>query len=206
MVVAALVVSIAAMLLSGLVALAVVELVASRSAGQLSAADDVIEDLELAPDVEGTLASAHGLPAEIDSSPAHLVLVISPMCMTCHALAVSFDGVIPEHVTVVVTASDPSRMRAWADRAGLHAGDVVFDDDMEIANSLRVASSPTGIGFAKGLVAFAVNVAGRDALDSLLAQRVAAVGISGDPLNGGQVPGSTGADGASHPKGTRADA
>lgn len=171
MVVAALVISIVALLGCGLLALAVLELVAERPAGTSEPSEDAFDEMELAPRVEGTLASSLGLPAAIDRSPTHLVLVVSPMCAKCQRLAASFDGSIPEQLTVMVTASDPIRMRKWVTISGLDIDEVVLDDDMAIANSLGVDSSPAVIGFVGGQAAFAGNIGGRDALDRLLAQQ-----------------------------------
>lgn len=172
MVVAALVISIVALSVCGLLALAVLELVAERPTVSSQPSEDAFEELELAPRAEGTLASSHGLPAAIDQTPAHLLLVISPMCATCQRLAASFEGRIPEQLTVMVTASDPTRMRKWVAIAGLDVDDVVLDDDMAVANSLGVISSPAVVGFVGGRAAFAANLGGRRALDNLLAQRL----------------------------------
>ena len=170
---AALVISVVALLLCGLVALAVMELLADRPAGADQPAEDSIEAFELSPGVEGTVASLHGLPEQIDRTSAHLALVISPVCATCKKLAASFEGVIPGHLTVIVTASDAVKMRKWATVHGLPLDEAVFDDDMSIVNGLGVASSPAAVGFLDGRVAFAAHLGGRRALDDLLAQRIA---------------------------------
>ena len=172
MVVAALVISIAALVLCGLVALAVMELLADRPLGADQPAEDSIEAFELSPGVEGTVASLHGLPGRIDRTSTHLVLVISPVCATCQNLAASFESAIPDSVTVVVTAADAIQMRKWATVHGLPRDEVVFDDDMSIVNGLGVASSPAAVGFLSGRVAFAAHLGGRRALDDLLAQRI----------------------------------
>lgn len=172
MVVAALTISIVALLLSGLVALAVMELVADRSPDQGEPADDMVEAFELPTEAEGTAASSHGLPRSIDETAAHLVLVVSPVCATCARLVASFDGAIPDSLTVMVTASDPLRMRRWAADNGLPIEALVFDDDMSVVNGLGVSSSPAAVGFIRGRAAFAVNLGGRRALDKLLAQRI----------------------------------
>lgn len=171
MVLAALLISIVALLLSGLVALAVMELAADRSPARSEHAADVVEGFELPPEAEGIAASLHGLPRSIDETSTHLVLVVSPVCATCEKLVASFDGSIPDGLTVVVTASDPLRMRRWATAHGLSTGDLVFDDDMSIVNGLGVSSSPAAVGFIRGKAAFAVNLGGRPALDDLLARR-----------------------------------
>ena len=173
MVVAALIISIAALLLSGFVALAVMEVVAERPAGPRQPAEDSIEEFELSPAVAGTSASSHGLPDRIDGASTHLVLVISPRCSMCKKLALSFDGKIPAHLTVVVAATDAVRMRKWAAESGLSLRRTVFDDDMAIVNGLEVSSSPTVVGFVNGTVAFVAGVGGRRALDDLLEQRIA---------------------------------
>ena len=170
--VAALVVSIAALVLCGLVALAVMELLADRPPSASQLAEDAIEAFDLSPGLEGTLASLHGLPNRIDRTSAHLALVISPVCATCHALASSLEGVIPDNVTVVVTAADAVQMRKWATVHRLPLDEVVFDDDMTIVTALEVTSSPAAVGFLNGEVAFAVHLGGRRALDELLTQRV----------------------------------
>ena len=172
MVVAALVISIVALVLCGLVALAVMELLADGPRGADQPAEDSIEAFELSPGAEGTVASLHGLPGRIDRTSAHLALVISPVCATCQKLAASFEGAIPEYVTVIVTAADPIQMRKWAALHGLPLDEVVFDDDMSIVNGLGVTSSPAAVGFLGGKVAFATHLGGRRALDDLLAQRI----------------------------------
>lgn len=169
---AALIVSIVALVASVLAALAVMELIANgRQAGGGAPEQDLIEDFELLPEVVGTRASSHGLPAEIDSTDRHLVLVVSPMCARCGLIMGSLHGTMPEGLTVVVTASAPARMREWTEEHGLAEGDLVFDDDMSIAKSLGVDSSPTALGFAAGEICFAAGVGGPAALEDLLAQR-----------------------------------
>lgn len=172
MIVVALSISIVALLLSGLVALAVMELVADRSPDHGEPADDAVDAFDLPPEAEGTAASLHGLPRSIDATAAHLVLVVSPMCATCAKLVNSFDGAIPDSLTVVVTAANPLRMRKWAADHGLAIEELVFDDDMAIVNGLGVSSSPAGVGFIRGRAAFAVHLGGHRALDDLLEQRV----------------------------------
>ena len=172
MVVAALVISIVALLLCGLVALAVMELLAGRPPEADQPAEDSIEAFDLSPGVEGAAASLHGLPDRIDRTSAHLALVISPVCATCAKLATSFEGAIPDHLTVIVTAADSVMMRKWASAHGLPLDEVVFDDDMSIVNGLGVTSSPAAVGFLRGRVAFAAHLGGRRALDDLLSQRI----------------------------------
>ncbi len=176
MVEAALVISILALLLCGLLALAVMELVAGRPSEPDEPAEDLVEEFELPPETERTLASSHGLPDNIDQTSRHLVLVISPVCAMCQRLAASFEGAIPDHLTVVVTAADAVRMRKWAAIHGLPLDEVVFDDDMSIVDGLGISSSPAAVGFAGGRLAFAANLGGRQALDDLLAQRAATFG------------------------------
>ena len=171
MVVAALVISILALLLCGLVALAAMELVSDRLSGPREPAEDLVEEFELPAEVEGTAASSHGLPELLDRTVAHLVLVVSPVCATCQALAASFEGELPDGLTVVVTAADPVRMRKWASRQGLPVDDLVFDDDMSVVDGLGVSSSPAVVGTYNGRVAFAAHVGGRQAVDGLLIQR-----------------------------------
>lgn len=172
MVAAALLISIVALLLSGLVALAVMELVADRPADRSMPAADTMEAFELPPEAEGTAASVHGLPRSIDATSTHLVLVVSPLCATCKTLVASFEGAIPEDLTVLVTASDLLRMRKWAMDHGLPTEELVFDDDMSIVNRLGVSSSPAAVGFIRGRAAFAVHLGGRAALDDLMARRI----------------------------------
>lgn len=169
--VAALVISIVALLLCGLVALAVMELVADRRSLSGTPAEDTIEESEIPAAVASTMASSHGLPSWIDQARTHVALVLSPVCATCHKLAASFQGSIPYGLTVVVTASDPARMRKWAAAQGLPSEELVFDDDMSIVNGLRIKSSPTAVGFVRGRPRLAANLGGRPALDNLMAQR-----------------------------------
>ena len=174
MVVAALVISILALLLCGLVALALMELVSNRPSGPGEPAEDLVEEFELPTEVEGTAASSHGLPELLDRTVTHLVLVISPVCATCQQLAASFEGELPDGLTVLVTAADPVRMRKWASLSGLPMDELVFDDDMSVVNGLGISSSPAVVGTYNGRVAFAAHVGGRRAVDNLLIQRVVA--------------------------------
>ena len=87
MVAAALIISIAALLTSALCALAVMELIAGRPSAASEPRDDSIEHFELSSEVEGTTASSHGLPDRLDDTGKHLVLVVSPMCARCAAIA-----------------------------------------------------------------------------------------------------------------------
>ncbi len=168
MVAAALVISCVALLLSGLVALAVMELIADRPARLDSTDDDVIQELELSPAVAGTEASSHGLPQWLDHTTAHVALVVSPMCAACAAMVRSFEGVVPDGVTVVVTASGPQRQREWAAMLGLPPDEAIYDNEMSVVNSLGVTSSPTAVGFGGGRVIFMMGIGGRRALDTLL--------------------------------------
>ena len=172
MVAAALIISIAALLSSALCALAVMELIASRPASASEPREDSIEEFEMSAEVVGTAASSHGLPDRIDDTDKHVVLVVSPMCARCGAIAASLSEKMPDGLTVVVTASAPARMRAWSTEHGLKEADLVFDDDMSIVNSLGISSSPTSVGFGGGKVLFAANVGGPQAVDELLQQRL----------------------------------
>ena len=172
MVVAALIIAIIALVASALVALAVMELIANGTTSPTQPEHDKIENLEVPDDVMGTLAGSHGLPASIHETDRHMALIVSPMCTTCSGIVGSFDGVVPNGLTVLVTASQPRRHHEWITMHGLKLGDAVFDEDMSIVNSLRVSSSPTVIGFGAGRVAFMVGIGGRTALDELLEQRV----------------------------------
>lgn len=170
MVTVALIVASVSLGVSLLVALAVIELVADGGLSRTGPAEDEIENFELSPAAAGVMASGHGLPAWIDGSAMHVVLVVSPMCTMCAKLSESFAGDIPPEVTVVVTAGAPARKRDWAAERGLPLDEVVFDDDMSIVNSLGVMSSPTAVGFGSGRPSFSVGLGGRAALDSLLEQ------------------------------------
>ena len=188
MVVAALVVSIVALVLSALSALAVMELIADRTSGASEPGDETIEEFEVSATVAGTSASSHGLPASIDDTDRHVVLFVSPMCVMCSGLVGTFAGVVPDGLTVVVTASHPARLREWAASLGLHDGAVVFDDDMSIVGRLEISSSPTAVGFGGGSVSFVAGVGGRPALNRLLADRFAADGngpAGPDPASAG---------------------
>ena len=169
--VAALAISIAALLLSGLVALAVMELVADRTSAPDPPAEDTIEEFELPAAVGSTIASSHGLPALVDHTRTHVMLVVSPVCATCQKLVASFEGAIPYGLTVLVTASTPERMRTWASAQGLALDDLVFDDDMSIVEGLGVASSPSAVAFVHGYPRFAAHLGGRAALDRLMELR-----------------------------------
>lgn len=170
MVAAALIISIVALVASALCALAVMELIANRAHGASEPEDSLIEEFEVSSKVAGTSASSHGLPDRIDELDRHLVLVVSPMCARCAAIATSLGGAIPEDLTVVVTASAPARMRAWSREAGLRESDVVFDDHMSVVGSLEIASSPTVVGFGGGRVAFVAGIGGAGALNELVEQ------------------------------------
>ena len=172
----ALVVSIVALVLSALSALAVMELVAAGAPGVSRPDDDVIEEFEIPSEVVGTPAGSHGLPGWIEGTDRHVVLFVSPMCTMCAALVGTFDGVVPDGLTVVVTASHPARQREWAAAVGLPHDAAVFDDDMSIVARLEISSSPTVVGFGAGEVVFVAGVGGRPALDRVLDGRFAADG------------------------------
>ena len=182
MVTAALIISILALVASGLSALAVMELIASRSTSAPETREDSVEEFEVPPDVAGTTASSHGLPDRIDDTDKHLVLVVSPMCTRCGEIAASLGGKIPEGLTMVVTASAPARMRAWSEDHSLIEADLIFDDDMSIVNSLQISSSPTAVGFGGGKVLFAAGVGGAVAVDELLKQRLTGISQEASPM------------------------
>ena len=116
----------------------------------------------------GTALSEHGLPRWLDSEAVHVVLFVSPVCSLCDALVGSLKGVVPAGLTLTVTAADPVRQREWASAHDLDLGEVVFDDDRSIVDSLGVTSSPTAIGVEHGKVLFAAAVGGPNALTELL--------------------------------------
>ncbi len=172
MVVGALVISCLALLLSALVALAVMELVADGASTQRPPSDDTIQELDMSAGVAGTPASSHGLPEWVDRTETQMALIVSPMCGMCEGLVRSFEGVVPEGIIVVVTAAEATRQREWATVLKLSHDKAVFDDDMSIVNSLGVSSSPTIVAFSGGRVVFMVGIGGRSALDTLLKQRL----------------------------------
>lgn len=178
MIAAALIISIVALLAAALCALAVMELIANRPHETQEVDGALVEEFEVSSTVAGTAASSHGLPDRLDRLDRHLLLVVSPMCARCGAIAASLGGAIPDRLTVVVTASAPARMRAWCRDRGLPQDEVVFDDHMSIVGSLEVASSPTVVGFGGGRVVFAAGIGGPAALDDLLEQ--CSRGLNGD--------------------------
>ncbi len=172
MVVAALVIAVTALLLCGLVALAVMELLAERTEAT-DPDEGLFEAFDLTPEVVGAPASSVGLPEELDRASVSVVLVMSPVCRACERLARSFDGAIPDGLSVVVTAADPARMREWAAIQGLDREELVFDDDMSVVRALGVSSSPSAVGIMEGRIAFGARVGGRRALDDILNGRLA---------------------------------
>ena len=170
-----------ALVLCGLVALAVMELLAERT-GSSEPADDLLEEFDLAPEAVGALASSVGLPKQMDRASVHVVLVMSPVCSACERLARSFEGSIPDGLSAVVTAADPVRMREWAAAQGLPPAELVFDDDMSVVGALGVSSSPTAVGVLEGRIAFGARIGGRRALDDLVTGRLAFVGKFPEPF------------------------
>lgn len=168
MIAAALIISIVALIASALCALAVMELITTRSGGVPVAEGSLVEEFEVSSDVAGTAASSHGLPDRLDRLDRHLVLVVSPVCVRCAEIVASLGGVVPGELTVVVTAAAPARMRTWCIELGLPPDEVVFDDHMAIVGSLQVASSPTVVGLGGGKVVFAAGIGGPAALERLL--------------------------------------
>ena len=178
-------IAVVALVLCGLVALAVMELLAERT-GSSDPADDLLEELDLAPEVVGALASSVGLPQRMDRVSAHVVLVMSPVCAACERLARSFEGSIPDGLSAVVTAADPVRMREWAAAQGLPLEELVLDDDMSVVTAMGISSSPTAVGVLDGRIAFGARIGGRRALDGLLTGSLATLekvpGPSPEPM------------------------
>ena len=170
MIIAALTISIVALLVSAVVGLAVMELLANStpSTSTSDQPDDVLTKFELSNGAIGTALSEHGLPRWLDSEAVHVVFFVSPVCSLCDALVGSLKGVVPAGLTLTVTAADPVRQREWASAHDLDLGEVVFDDDRSIVDSLGVTSSPTAIGVEHGKVLFAAAVGGPNALTELL--------------------------------------
>ncbi len=170
MIIAALTISIVTLLVSAVVGLAVMELLANGtpSTSTLDQPDDVLTKFELSNGAIGTALSEHGLPRWLDSEAVHVVLLVSPVCSLRDALVGSLKGVVPAGLTLTVTAADPVRQREWASAHDLDLGEVVFDDDRSIVDSLGVTSSPTAIGVEHGKVLFAAAVGGPNALTELL--------------------------------------
>ena len=170
MIIAALTISIVTLLVSAVVGLAVMELLANGtpSTSTSDRPDDVLTKFELSNGAIGTALSKHGLPRWLDSEAVHVVLFVSPVCSLRDALVGSLKGVVPAGLTLTVTAADPVRQREWASAHDLDLGEVVFDDDRSIVDSLGVTSSPTAIGVEHGKVLFAAAVGGPNALTELL--------------------------------------
>ena len=170
MIIAALTISIVTLLVSAVVGLAVMELLANGtpSTSTSDQPHDVLTKFELSNGAIGTALSEHGLPRWLDSEAMHVVLFVSPVCSLRDALVGSLKGVVPAGLTLTVTAADPVRQREWASAHDLDLGEVVFDDDRSIVDSLGVTSSPTAIGVEHGKVLFAAAVGGPNALTELL--------------------------------------
>lgn len=180
MVVAALVIAVVALVLCGLVTLAVMELLAEHG-GSSDPAEDLFEAFDLAPEAVGAMASSVGLPEQMDGASVHVVLVVSPVCSACERLVRSFEGSVPDGLSIVVTAADPVRMRKWAEAHGLSLSGLVFDDDMSVVRGLGISSSPSVVGVLGGRIAFGAGIGGRRALDDLLTGRLGSFEMAIEP-------------------------
>lgn len=169
MIVLALIISTAALAISLFVALALMEVIAHT---ELASSVEELEasELDLNAGAIGSSPSSHGMPAHLDDIASGVVLFLSPVCKTCSAIARSFDGSIPEDVTVVATAADSVRLEKWVAEHNLPTEHIVVDDDYTIVDSLGITGTPAVLGLSYGAIAFALAVPNGASLKKVLAQ------------------------------------
>jgi hypothetical protein len=155
-----------ALVISATTALALVEVYEGlRQVRQISGLDDVPQDIPLT--TVGTAASALGLD-DFFPLDAGILLFLSPRCATCHTIADSFGGSVPDQTHVVITATDGLTARRWAQDYGLPDPRVTFDDSQALADQIGIDSTPSAVMVHQGMVARAATVPSRRVLDELL--------------------------------------
>ena len=120
---------------------------------------------------QGVLASAVGLPAELDSSSHEVVLFLSNRCQTCYDIAgaLAVDGLPPGLWVLVVSVSGGgSGVPEFVEQFSLSGDRLVLEDAEQIADRIGMDVTPAAITVRNGRLEEAQTVPTRRQLYALL--------------------------------------
>ena len=124
--------------------------------------------------VAGSRPSEHGLPVELDSSHAALVLFLSDRCGTCRSIAAGLDRRPPRELWIVLEAQSPTSARKFVESYDLTSmigeGRLLLDVDGAIAGHIGLDTTPVGFHVEAGRLTRATTVPSRRYLLSILPQ------------------------------------
>jgi hypothetical protein len=124
--------------------------------------------------VAGSRPSEHGLPVELDSSHAALVLFLSDRCGTCRSIAAGLDRQLPRELWIVLEAQSPMSARKFVESYDLTSmvgeGRLLLDVDGAIAGRIGLDTTPVGFHVEGGRLVRATTVPSRRYLLSILPQ------------------------------------
>jgi len=122
------------------------------------------DEPRLLPDV---IAALYGMPIDdvgLDVPPDSGVLFLSTRCLSCHNLALGFDGTPPIELVLVLAAVDLAGAEQWIRRAGLETDHFQIDLDGVIGERLGLNVTPAYLAIRDGRVVDAKAVASARAL------------------------------------------
>ena len=164
----ALAVAIAALLVNAFLALSMMEVVARLNA-KTEEPPDRVSAGELGPGIKGAAATDLGLP--VDSSRAHLVVVLSPLCASCKRIAEGFrDTGVPDEVSIVLTASHEQRLLAFVREHQLPSDRVRLDPDRALVDKPGIEGSPSALIVIDSHYDQLLHMGGPDSMASLIKQ------------------------------------
>ena len=123
-------------------------------------------------DVAGTRPSSHGLPADLDSAAAALVLFLSDRCATCHALAARLGSAVPEGLWIILEARSRQSAEEFLASHRLSPestdGRLCVDAAGNIAEKIGLRTTPVGFRVENGCLVSATTVPSSRYLSSIL--------------------------------------
>lgn len=126
-------------------------------------------------DVAGTKPGLYGLP-QLDHIAAGLVLFLSERCATCRVLAMTFGGMIPKDLWVVLDGRGPALINTFLEQTGLDVveagGRLIVDVEGRIMSSLGLSTTPVGIRLENGVFTHATTVPSARYLTTILPEPI----------------------------------
>ena len=119
-----------------------------------------------------------GVPSGFGDAPEGALLVLSSGCVTCHAIGGQLSGGLPQGLWVLVedytagmTFDDGSETESFAERYQLVHPRVCIDQDGEVAERMRIATTPLLLLLENGRVRDGYVLSSARQLWSLLPER-----------------------------------
>ncbi|QKW34521.1 hypothetical protein HUT06_11195 [Actinomadura sp. NAK00032] len=96
-------------------------------------------------DAAGTVPSAAGLPAELDTAGRATVLFLSNKCRTCFTLAAALQGRVRPPGLWIVVVPVLGDAAEFIDLFDLRGERVVLDEDEHVVNRLGIDATPAAV-------------------------------------------------------------